>query len=378
MTKPSALTAIAAGVLWFAAAGAHADDLPRYNIERVPVPPSFQPSGMNERGDIVGFKMRSGWTSDYVAYRQLAGSTPQTVADAPGGKEMSQLVAVNDSGLAVGYVNVDPVEIEPGLFSDGFRVDVVQADGQRIDLSPLLPEGVDSFAVDVNSRGDVAGTMMWWSTVACDYVYKPFVWSESEGMRFPLGTGIDGPQAHAAAINDAGQLAGRAIDPAGSESFYIFAWDAQRGARYSERMIVGVSDANNLGQVVGVTLNKEAYVWTAGGGKKRLPRPDGQPNTRCRANAINDAGVIVGTCTNTFEAVAWLPGEDGSYRIIELWKHADVPPDFPIWRYPKGERPVPAAIANDGRILLTNYIGDPPLSYGNMYPQFSVIMTPKP
>jgi hypothetical protein len=370
---------IALALLCLAAAAgtAHAGDPLRYSIERVPSPPNFQPQGMNERGDVVGFKLRNGWDPDYVAYRQVAGLPAQTIPDAPGGAEASQLVAINDHGMAVGYVNVKPGS---GVADSGNRVDVVLADGQRIDLTPLLPADADSYAVDVNNRGEVAGTIVRWDAQSFDHpdVYKPFVWSQSEGMRFPLGSGLDGMHAKAVAINEDGQLTGLAIDPEGFEDFYIFAWDALRGARYSDRMVWRVSGGNNLGQVVGVALYNDAFVWTAGGGKKRLPHPADQPHASCRANAINDAGIVVGTCRD-FEGVVWVPGDDGSYRVVDLWKQIDFPPDFPVWRYPKGERPIPWRIGNDGRILLTYNPSTPPYAGGSgMYPAFSAILTPKP
>jgi hypothetical protein len=354
-----------------AAGTARADDPSRYTLQRIETPPSFQPRGLNAHGDIVGFKLRD-WShveeSDRVGYRQFAGSKPEIIPDAPEGQEFGTLVAINDAGLAVGYVRVEPRVVAPSYVLPGDRVDVVRADGQRIDLVSLLPEGADSYAVDVNSRGDVVGTLLQWSKES-GYDYKPFVWSESAGMQFPLGTQPGGREAIAAAVDEAGQLIAHA---AAGEDDLIYVWSAERGERYSRYRVGGVYGANNVGQVVGYDYFRQAYVWTIAGGKVGLPRPADRPNAPCEAFDINDAGTIVGQCK--FEGVIWTLDSDGQYQVTRLWDLIDFPPDFPKWRYPGNNRPLPMNIDNDGRILFR---------YGwwtaDLYePEFSAILTPIP
>jgi hypothetical protein len=359
------------------AAAALAADLPRYTMTRIEAPPVFEPRDFNARGDTVGFKRRT-WEPtvypEHSGYRQLARSEPRVYLDAPSEWEFGMLRAINDSGLAVGQVQADPVQVKPGTWTDGIRVDVVMPDGQRLDLTPLLPEGADSWAVDVNNRGEVAGNVIVYGGWLAGRICKPFIWTEAAGMEFPLGLDADDRKSmQVTTINEAGQLAGRSRDYSYGE---VKVWDRERGFAWSHREVWSVADMNVHGEVVGETTRNDAYVWTVGGGKFRLPPPKGRPKAACMATAINDAGTIVGACAG--EAVAWVPGEDRrDYKIVDLWKQVDLPPDAPIWRYPKGERPLPLRIHNDGSILMSfdAWGWVPPWSEE---PKFSVILTPKP
>lgn len=368
-------TAAALLCLAAAAGAARAEDPPRYTIQRIEAPPSFQPLALNVHNDVVGYKLRT-WKydqdADRISYRQFAGSRPKTIPDAPGGREFGSLAAVNDDGLAVGWVQVEPTQIKPGYETSGFRAEVIRRDGTKIDLVSLLPAGADSYAVDVNNRGEVAGTFTLWASNGA-WTIKPFVWSEAAGMQFPLGNEFGGVEASAVAINGLGQLAAITQDnSAGVESYLILVWDAERGARYSRREVTDVTGLNSAGQVVGRDDYNQAYVWTIAGGKVALPRPADLPNAACQAFDINDAGTIVGGCK--YDLVIWTRDSDGSYQPHDLRALIDYPPDFPQWRIDWYDRPAPARIENDGRILL-NFSA----WYGTVdEPEFSAILTPKP
>jgi hypothetical protein len=91
--------------------------------------------------------------------------------------------------------------------------------------------------------------------------------------------------------------------------------------------VARVTDVNDAGVAVGVSskglLESTAVVWNAAGVPTALPEPQG--GGRGRANAINEAGVIVGHVQTAdvvglgaHKAVRWVPNGSGGYTVEVL------------------------------------------------------------
>ena len=203
---------------------------------------------------------------------------------------------------------------------------VVWRNGRVTNLGTL--GGYESFGGQVNSRGQVTGIAQ--NSVPDPYSIfyslfnglgngtqtRAFLWDEMRGMR-DLGT-LGGPDALSQFVNEAGEAAGFSYtsynpNPSGFPTVDPFLWEPPSRRHPSGEMIDlgtlggtfgGGGDGvalNNHGQHVGASnLAGDVYfhpfLWSKPGPMQDLGTFGGHFGT---ANAINDAGDVVGWATNT-------------------------------------------------------------------------------
>lgn len=162
-----------------------------------------------------------------------------------------------------------------------------------LDLGPL--QVTSSETVDANQNGQVVGHYGCSTPPSCDefVIQRAFSWTASGGM-VDLGT-FGGSQATAFAVNDSGQVAGRATLP--GDVSRAFLWE--EGVLTNLGTLGGSSSLataiNNSGQIVGVSYDltntqERVFIWANGamadvgtlGGDMAYPA------------AISDGGQVVG------------------------------------------------------------------------------------
>jgi probable HAF family extracellular repeat protein len=121
-----------------------------------------------------------------------------------------------------------------------------------------------------------------------------FLWSPQTGMQ---NLGAIGRLSYAYGVNDLDQVVGE-TQPLNTNGTRAFLWDSMHGMQNLGALSVGSSTAygiNNHGQVVGTSFGK-AFIWDTINGMQDLNAfiPSTSSLTLGQANAINDAGQIVG------------------------------------------------------------------------------------
>jgi hypothetical protein len=169
---------------------------------------------------------------------------------------------------------------------------------------------VRSWALDINTRGDIAGSIAVQSNKSPTLDMRATIWLAWSDERVALGP-LSHNGSEATAINDKGSVAGTQGNflSRGPPERFPFFWSAAggvvsiplpRGALWGT-----ANDINNLDEVVGSardTSNSQlhAWVWRKETGTERLPEM-GQASSV--ALAINDWGDIVGMVGN--QPVVW-------------------------------------------------------------------------
>jgi probable HAF family extracellular repeat protein len=183
---------------------------------------------------------------------------------------------------------------------------VLQAPGRYAitDLGTAFQFGGSVHNAAINRFGQVAGTMPVSGTTRP--TVHAFLWSN--GVRIDLGTLPNGLNSYAFDINDAGDVVGMA-DVSSDQSTNIFRhaviWRAGTHAIEDLGTLSGFRDSvaygvNNLGQIVGQSAYgtgpfstvPRAFVWDGG---QMFLLPAVVSNSAAEAHAINDLGQIVGT-----------------------------------------------------------------------------------
>jgi probable HAF family extracellular repeat protein len=172
---------------------------------------------------------------------------------------------------------------------------------------PIPDEYFYSFAVGINSNGDVVGTG-YTTPDNVNYFTHAFLWPAGGGDPVNLGTLQGGSYSAAAGINDAGQVAGVADDANGDRR--VFLWSQATGmldlgvppGGYTQ---VEVTAINNLGQLTGfaaATSNDEehAFGWfpTGPGGQGQFFVLGDFGGEQGELFGNNDKGQLVGYANN--------------------------------------------------------------------------------
>ena len=240
----------------------------------------------------------------------------------------SQANWISASGLVAGVSQngeIDP--LIPGL--PELRA-VLWRNGAITDLGTLPSGGYESFAMAVNSRGQVVGEAQ--NTAPDDFSMvgpgfittqtRAFLWQN--GTMEDLGTLGTGTDAIAQFINERGQVVGWSYTssaPNTSCPFFLplalgsFIWDEKSGMRDIGNLggtCAIATGVNNQGMVIGDNVDdnpiERGFVWDNDSIKDLGGSIGGNQTT---AEAVNQAGEVVGVGT--------LQGED-SYHAT-LWKH---------------------------------------------------------
>lgn len=178
------------------------------------------------------------------------------------------------------------------------------------------PGFVESLAVDVMADGTVVGTG------TGDDGHREAFLRSPDGEWTLLGAEAPGPPdtwSDAAAVNADGTVVGTTSDMGSFFGRRVFTWDKANGFASVPVALPGfdsfeATDINAHGQVVGYGWAGEAagsgpgFLYTPGKGTVVLAPPDGLFSAR--ANAVNDAGTIVGSAApprGGASAVVWAP-----------------------------------------------------------------------
>ncbi|MEU4626542.1 hypothetical protein AB0G04_41995 [Actinoplanes sp. NPDC023801] len=181
-----------------------------------------------------------------------------------------------------------------------------------------LPATGDSKAVAVNRYGVIAGTQNLRKGSSSPRERREHAFVYANGTVTDLGTLREGLWSEARAINDRGQVVGRAPLEAHGIAWDGFVWSPETGMKIIDggAGVAAPEDLNNNGMLVGSYACTNVYgdygpaVWlTPDSAPVRLPVPDGF--TSSNAVAVNDGGVIVG--------IAAKYNEDYSARVI-IWQ----------------------------------------------------------
>jgi uncharacterized membrane protein len=160
----------------------------------------------------------------------------------------------------------------------------------------------DAFAVGINASGQVIGGLL--------KANNAFLFSRH--MVTDLGTIPGAINSHAFGINNLGHIAGNADIPTAPPVFYnspALLWTGGQwrnlGIPAGDVFVDDRGGINNFDEIAGTSLDanghSRAFLWN--GDFTILPCLSGQ---ECSANAINDAGTIVGSAN--FGAVVWIGG----------------------------------------------------------------------
>lgn len=201
------------------------------------------------------------------------------------GTEQVATIALNNAGQVAGT--------SLNLATSRFQAYVWTKKGGFVNIRP--PYGRDSFAIDINNRGQVAGTFF-----TANLQTRAFRWSAAAGAEnigvFP-GTDPATSFTSPTAISDSGLVAGFGNSVAGPE--HAFAWTHKTGV-IDLGTLGGANsfptEVDAFGQVVGYAMVpgnlRHAILWNRQHGLLDLGTAGGRESS---AAAINDKGQVAGT-----------------------------------------------------------------------------------
>jgi probable HAF family extracellular repeat protein len=261
------------------------------------------PRAVNSQGHVVaavleakpgGPEILTGYVWDHRNWTRLRGPKESSYALPQAINRRGQVVG---SGGARGFI-VTPADVDgkPVWYLDR------NAD-RRNDLWVDIGDSGSNTAVDINDRGEVAGTA-WAPNV------RAYIWSSVQGVRL-LDT-LGGKAAAAVAINERGEVVGNSLTAAGA--VHAFRWTPAEGLSDVGDLGGGDSFAsaiNSVGHVAGWSLNaageRRAFFWRPEEGIRDIGPPEGG---RSEALAMNDWGQVVGSAS----------GKDGVEHAF-VWTH---------------------------------------------------------
>lgn len=259
-------------------------------------------AGISETG---AFDTRNGYPAEHAVL-----FTRHAVADLgtlPGGIE-SQAVAINDRGQVAGFGdNGIPDPYSMLGFTTQTRAFIWQNGAMR-DLGTL--GGPDAITTTLNARGQIAGdsyTDTMPNPATGSLTSHPFLWTA--GHMRDLGT-LGGTQSGTTWLNSSGQVVGQG-NLAGDQTAHPFLWD---GRRLRDLGTLGgdfgtASHINDAGHITGLSTppgntTVHAFLWKNG----TMTDLTGADNSQCTyAEAINERDQVVGgTCDGS--ALLWSGG----------------------------------------------------------------------
>ncbi|MBP7937603.1 MAG: PEP-CTERM sorting domain-containing protein [Phycisphaerae bacterium] len=273
-TKPG----LAFGILCVLAGSLHAAPYTLIDLGDIPGGQDFSwAQDINNAGQVAGF---SEGASDWRAFRWNSTAGMQDLGTLPGGDDFSWAWGINDAGQVVGgsgWANEQAFLWESGRGMQGLGA---------------LPGTSASRALGIDSNGQVVG----WSGE------RAFVWDGVNGMR-DLNTVLDAGSSgwtleSANAINDHGWIIGTGRTATGVQSFL---YDTLHGI---QSLSISANAINENGYVVG-SDGQHAFLWDSMSGTHDLGDLPGGDDVSW-ANAINDAGQVVGAGTTAVGQRAFL------------------------------------------------------------------------
>ena len=199
---------------------------------------------------------------------------------------------MNNSGQLAGERNLGNGSIHACIRDDNAGVQ---------DLGALGGNGYEwSVAYDISSSGQAVGR-----TTTSEGYDHAFLWDSTNGMQ-DLGT-LGGHYSFAYGINSSGEVVGEANTGVcqGVACNNAFIWNSSNGMQGLGTLGGNFSaafDINNSGKVVGMSYNSflnHAFVWDSMNGMRDIGLFAGADKSS-QANAINDAGQVVGFSTSSY------------------------------------------------------------------------------
>ena len=288
---------------------------------------SGQLTGFNDLGQITYFRVQSGndgyWWNGSQSLQLDPGAAREAVPE-----------DINNSSRVVGARLGESLgtQYEAAYWDDG----VLHSLGRF--------GGTESVATVVNNAGVIGG---WYLSPSLGGGRRLFQWNS--GDLTDLGSMPNG-SGYPTAMNDSGEVVGHAL---GLIEGWVFADGQYRslpdlnGGPYGSPR-----DINNSGRVVGLSyiqqVQRHAVEWI-GGTAVALAEPSGA--IASQADAINDAGVIVGSIrrgpsSSRDEAVAWFDGQPVVLR--------DLVTGYPEWSFTRAH-----SINALGEVLVTARSSNP-------------------
>ncbi len=266
-------------VLWiFLTATCHAQTTwTIINLGVLPGGRASSANSINNSGQVVG-------RADSDAFLWSSGSGMQDLGTLGGTQSTAR--GINGSGQVVGNSLVPfPGGNHAFLWSSGLGMQ---------DLGTLAGDMGVSDAYGINNSGQVVG----WSSTVGGSVQRPFLWSSGSGMQ-NLGTLPGASDCVASGINDSSQVVGTCFF---SSFRHAFLWSPGSGMQdlgilpgASDCQAFGISDN---GQVVGFCLISNfprPFLWSSGSGMQNLgPLPSGNDVLVSEPAGINNSGQVVG------------------------------------------------------------------------------------
>ena len=277
-------------------------------------------TGINNRGEVVGFE----WRED----PKLPGVIGQDPFFARGKRQVflpllptytsTFPAAVSDDGLVVGRSS-KPMSsrVRVPLQNQGFLW--TEADGIR--GLGTLPDDSASFATGVSRDGTrISGLSVGENRM------RPCVWERTSGDPRPLYRATPLPQL-GQICSSVVAISGDGRRVAGVDGNLPTLWTRTDDGGWSRETIAAAGSiipkgVNDSGAIAGITYPRDgsthAVVWTRAGGVQTIPEPPGY--NRSEAAAINNAGAVVGMIDGPHDSPVSPRGfvfEDNQLRILE-------------------------------------------------------------
>jgi probable HAF family extracellular repeat protein len=242
-------------------------------------PQSSWPTGLDNRGDVVGAYSAASGTRGYV----WRGGVYTDLGVLNGGN-YTYATSVNDSGNVVGY---------SGDFAASTGVQAFEwHDGTITELAGL---GGNSFASQINDSGLIDGA----AATSSGQSYA-VLWRDGKLTELP---GLGGTYSGPIAMNEAGQVAGYSATASGNEDAVL--WTNGEITDLGPGQVIALNDRGQvLVQVSPVSGPAYVFLWDHG---KKTELPAG-----ATANDLNDEGQVVGNYTpagaTTQDGFVWQGG----------------------------------------------------------------------